>query len=266
MRFHVEAAYGQVKTPTCIASPSQPVVRGPAMATGATFQFYVPITNPLRRRVCAARRERRRRPGFTPVTYRVLGHGGNQRSAATACRTRSTTSSGASPPSLDGKLGDWAGIAKDVGYDFAVTYNQAINFNTHPDIIGYRFQEALNGFGGPSCNAVDLDPARFGTQNAAAAGRERLPVVEPLRDLVRQTAGPQPRQPAICGGHRELDRPDAAGCSTPRGSRRSHSSLTVDLVFNGKTGLQLPGGEVGWALGGQGRQFESRENGRRARS
>ncbi len=38
-----------------------------------------------------------------------------------------------------------------------------------------------------------------------------------------------------------------------------NTSLTLDLVFSGMTGLQLPGGEVGWAVGLQGRMLENRD-------
>ncbi len=44
--FHAEASFSEVNTPQSFGSPAQPVVRGPAMALGATYQFYVPTTNP----------------------------------------------------------------------------------------------------------------------------------------------------------------------------------------------------------------------------
>ncbi|MDP3740483.1 MAG: TonB-dependent receptor [Hyphomonadaceae bacterium] len=255
--FHVEAAYGQVKTPHMYASPSQPVIRGPAMATGATFQFYVPITNPYAA-AFAARTGTGAATGFTPVTYRVLGHGGNQAFGGQGVPDAIDNQLWRVSASLDGKLGDWAGPARDVNYDFAVTYNQAINANTHPDIIGYRFQEALNGFGGPGCNAADLDPARFGTQNAAAAGKNGCQYWNPFatsfpNQPVRGLTNPQ----YVAGTENSLDL--TRWLFDPRAVETVTSNLTVDLVFNGKSGLQLPGGEVGWALGGQGRQFESRE-------
>jgi outer membrane receptor protein involved in Fe transport len=256
-RFHVEAAYGQVKTPHMFASPSQPVIRGPAMAGGATFQFYVPITNPYAA-AFAARTGTGAASGFTPVTYRVLGHGGNQAFGGNGVPDQIDNQLWRVSASLDGKLGEWAGIAKDVDYDFAVTYNQAINYNTHPDIIGYRFQEALNGFGGPSCNAADLDPARFGTQNPGAAGLNGCQYWNPFatsfaKQPVRNLANPQ----YVAG--QENSTALTSWLFDARGIETVNSSLTFDLVFNGKTGLSLPGGEVSWALGGQGRQFESRE-------
>lgn len=257
MRLHVEAAYGQVKTPHMYASPSQPVLRGPAMATGATFQFYVPITNPYAA-AFAQRTGTTAASGFTPVTYRVLGHGGNQAFGANGVPDEIDNQLWRVSASLDGELGDWAGVFKDVGYDFAVTYNQAINYNTHPDIIGSRFQEALNGFGGPNCSAADLDPNRFGTQNAAAAGKNGCQYWNPFatsfaKQPVRNLTNPQ----YVAGTENSVEL--TRWLFDSRGIETIASSLTFDLVFNGKSGIQLPGGEIGWALGAQGRQFESRE-------
>jgi hypothetical protein len=255
--FHVEAAYGQVKTPHMYASPSQPVIRGPAMATGATFQFYVPITNPYAA-AFAQRTGTTAASGFTPVTYRVLGHGGNPAFGAQGVPDEIDNQLWRVSASLDGELGDWAGIAKGVGYDLALTYNQAINYNTHPDIIGYRFQEALNGFGGPNCNAPDLDPNRFGTQNAAAAGKNGCQYWNPFatsfaKQPVRNLANPQ----YVAGTENSVEL--TRWLFDSRAIETVASNLTLDLVFNGKSGIQLPGGDVSWALGAQGRQFESRE-------
>ena len=36
------------------------------------------------------------------------------------------------------------------------------------------------------------------------------------------------------------------------------NNVTIDLVFDGKLQVSLPGGEIGWAVGGQGRMSESR--------
>jgi outer membrane receptor protein involved in Fe transport len=47
MHAHMEASFAEVSVPEAFGSPAQPAARGPAMATGATNQFYVPITNPF---------------------------------------------------------------------------------------------------------------------------------------------------------------------------------------------------------------------------
>jgi outer membrane receptor protein involved in Fe transport len=257
-KFHVEASYGQVETPHMYASPSQPVIHGPAMATGATFQFYVPITNPYAA-AFAARTGTTAASGFTPVTYRMLGHGGDQAFGGNGVPDKIDNQVFRVSASLTGKLAGLGDLFKDVGYDTALTYNEQILYTTHPDVIGYRLQEALNGFGGPSCNAVDLDPTRFGTQNPAAAGKNGCQYWNPFatsfaRQPVRNLANPQ----YVAGQENSLDL--TRWMFDPRAVETVSSSLTLDVVFNGKTGLTLPGGDVAWALGGQGRQFESRKS------
>lgn len=260
MKFHFDVSYAQVTVPEVMASPAQPMVRGPAMATGSVFQIYVPITNPYAA-AFAASNGITGAQGFTPVTYRLLGHGGN----------RALSDSGFGVPDkvdnqvwrvsagLKGEFGDWAGPGKGVGYDFAMTYNQSIAYNTHPDTIGYRLQQALNGFGGPACNAPDLDPARFGTQNPAAAGRNGCqwwnPFSSAFKDQpVRGLANPN----YVAGAENPLDL--TRWLFNPRATETVSHSLTADLVFDGRFGIRLPGGDVGWAAGAQVRTFESREN------
>jgi outer membrane receptor protein involved in Fe transport len=255
--FHAEAAYGQVKTPHMYASPSQPVIRGPAMAGGATFQFYVPITNPYAA-AFAQRTGTTAASGFTPVTYRVLGHGGNQTFGGNGVPDAIDNQLWRVSASLDGQLGEWASLFKGTDYDFAVTYNQGIFSNTHPDVIGYRFQQALMGFGGPSCNAADLDPNRFGTQNPAAAGKNGCQYWNPFatsfpNQPVRGLTNPQ----YVAGTENSLEL--TRWLFDPRLVETTTTNLTVDLVFNGETPIALPGGNVAWAAGGQWRQFESRK-------
>src|SRR5690606_14027555 len=146
MKFHADASYGQVKVPQVMGSPARTILLGPAMATGAVDQLYVPITNPYAAAFGAAHGITGA-SGFTPITYRLLAHGGNPYNA---------NGDGYGMPDevdnqvwrvsagLNGTLGDWAGLASNVGYDFAVTYNQSIYYNTHPDQLGYRIQQALN--------------------------------------------------------------------------------------------------------------------------
>lgn len=261
MEFHADVSYGQVSVPQVMGSPAQPIIRGPALATGLVDQFYVPITNPYAA-AFAASNGITGASGFTPVTYRLLSHGGNPWIAG---------GDGYGVPDdidnqvwrvsggVNGTLGDWAGMARDVGYDFALTYNQSINSNTHPDTIGYRVQEALNGFGGPNCNAVDLDPARFGTQNPGAAGQNGCLWWNPFSSSFANNPMQGLANPNYVPG---FENPEdlTRWLFDPRAAETISHNITADLVFNGMSGIQLPGGEIGWALGAQGRQFESRQS------
>ncbi len=260
MDFHMDASYAEVSDPEVFGSPAQPVARGPAMATGAVDQFYVPITNPFAAAFAAAH-SIVGASGFTPITYRLLGHGGNSALSddGFGVPDKIDNKTWRISAGVRGTLGDWAPFARDVGYDFAITYNHSDNFNTHADTIGFRLQEALNGFGGPNCHAADLDPNRFGTQNPAAAGTggclwwnpfSTSFAGQPVRGLANPNFDPAAQNSA------ELTR----WMFDPRATETINTNVTVDLVFNGSTGLQLPGGDVNWALGTQYRDLDSRQS------
>ncbi len=261
MKFHMDASYGRVTLPQVMGSPAQPVARGPAEATGSVYQFYVPITNPYAAEF-ASLHGITGVSGFTPVTYRLLGHGGNPYysggdgyGVADRIDNKVWRISGG----LTGDLGDLAPFAKKVGYDFALTYNDAYNYATHADTIGYRLEEALNGFGGPNCHATDLDPTRLGTQNAAAAGKNGCQYWNPFSTSFKG-------QPVLGLSNPNYNPADENSKELtlwmfdPRATETLSHNFTADLVFNGMSGLKLPGGEVGWALGAQYRSFANRVN------
>ena len=261
MKFHMDASYGKVTLPQVMGSPAQPVSRGPALATGAVNQFYVPITNPFAAEF-AAKNGVVGAQGFTPVTYRLFGHGGNPYYSGGdgfGVADRIDNKVWRVSAGLTGDLGDLAPFAKQVGYDFVLTYNDAYNYNTHADTIGYRLQEALNGFGGPNCRATDLDPSRFGTQNAAAAGKNGCQYWNPFSSSfkgqpVRGLANPN----YVAGKENPEDL--ALWMFDPRAVETLSHNFTADLVFNGRSGVHLPGGDIGWALGAQYRSLANRVN------
>jgi iron complex outermembrane receptor protein len=260
MKFHMDASYGKVDLPQVMGSPAQPVSRGPALTTGAVNQFYVPITNPFAAEFAAAHGIVGAQ-GFTPTTYRLFGHGGNPYYSdgdGFGVADKITNKVWRVSAGLTGDFGDLAPFAKQVGYDFALTYNDAYNYNTHADTIGYRVEEALNGFGGPNCHAVDLDPSRFGTQNAAAAGKNGCQWWNPFSTSFKGQPVRNLANPSYIAGH-ENPEDLSLWMFDPRAVETKSNNFTADLVFNGLSGLKLPGGEVGWALGAQYRTFQSRQ-------
>lgn len=263
MNFHVDASYGQVKVPDQFKSPSLPALRGPAPTTGATFQYRVPANNPYVSEFVS-------RTGFglsslasyyDMIIFRPLAHQGNTaldraggNSAASAFDNQIWRVSGG----IDGTLGDFFGPLKDVGYDFAVTYNSSNSYYSDPDYLGFRLQDALNGFGGPFCAVTDQDLATPGIQ---APGLEGTNGCEWYNPFASSYAGnPETGLPNIdyvAGA--ENSEALVAWLFDPRESETLDQSLTYDLVFNGMTGVELPGGEIGWAAGMQGRQLETRQ-------
>jgi outer membrane receptor protein involved in Fe transport len=262
MEFYLRGAWSRVRTPYAYGSPSQPVVRGPSMVDGLVGQFYVPRANPAWDEF-AARTGIVSSPfypfmqGATAITYRAFAHGGNDVFAQ--------GSSHSTPRDIDNRYwhvstGFNGAFENGIGYDLGVTYNQTVTTSTNPDIIAYRLQEALNGFGGPACTAADLDPNRFGTQNPAAAGTGGCLWFNPFAS---NFAG----QPVL-----GLANPNhVPGAENPdelvswlfdrRAQEDLIDSITVDLVFNGEApeAISLPGGPIAWGLGAQWRQLDSRE-------
>ena len=275
MKFHVDASYGQVMSPQVFGSPAQPVIRGPGISTGATYQFYAPATNPyaaafLDQQVSLGQLSaagRAATAGVSALTYRAFAHGGNPflgEGNGYGVPSKIDNQVWRVSAGLNGTLGEWAGIGQDIGYDFAVTYNQSISYADSPDVIGYRLQDALSGFGGPNCTIQDTNPNQFGIQNSSvgtsAAARAAFGCYywNPFASAFATQPELGLNNPRYIAGSE--NREDVARwLFDARATETLNSSLTADLVFNGGTGIQLPGGEIGWAFGGQTRQLEFRE-------
>ena len=279
MDFHFDASYGQVQSPQVFGSPAQPVIRGPAVSTGATYQFYVPATNPyaatfLNQRVALGALNggmsalaAANTGGLAALTYRAFAHGGNPffgEGNGFGVPSKIDNQIWRVSSGINGTLGDWAGMGKDIGYDFAVTYNQSISYADSPDVIGYRLQDALAGFGGPNCTIQDTNPNQFGIQNTSvgtsAAARAAFGCYywNPFASAFANQPELGLANPSyVLGAENRAD--VARWLFDDRATESINSSLTADLVFNGMSGIQLPGGEIGWALGGQVRQLEFRE-------
>jgi len=270
MDFHVEAAYGQLKAET-VSSPSYPVTRGPARATGATNQFYIPRANPfvqefVNRSGFAANPlwTSGAAHGFTAFTYRPFGFGGNDyyysEYGVHGTPNEIDNQVWRISAAVDGTLGEAFGMMRDVNYDIALTHNQAINYISEPDVLGFRLQQALNGFGGPDCNAADLDPVRYGTQNPAAAGTNGCLWWNPFASNFETSQAFGLANPNYVPG--ATNPVDLQKWLFDNRARESlNSSLTLDAVFSGETPISLPGGNINAAVGFQGRQIETRETG-----
>lgn len=268
MDFYLRLGFSRVYLPSVEGSPSQPVIRGPAVNEGAVGQFYVPRSNPFFQDFA----ERSglvniTHPvsganiygavgGVSALTYRAFAHGGNP--------TFAEGDNSSVGSEIDNKYwhlstGLNGEFENGLGYDFAVTYNHTNAFADSPDLIAYRLQEALNGFGGPNCHAADLDPARFGTQNPAAAGTGGCMWYNPFAtNFVGQPilglANPAYRDASTLNSA-ELVR----WLFDDRGFETISDNVTVDLVLTDDMPLALPGGNIAWAAGVQWRKLHRRE-------
>lgn len=145
------------------------------------------------------------------------------------------------------------------------TFSQYSRSTEGTDTFGDLFQNALSGFGGPTC-AFATPASRAGlnaTQIAALAGTNGCTFFNPFSTAV----------PA--NGNTDVANPNYAGTRSPAGfsltpgaglindlatfdnffrttRTQTETQLFVgDLVLSGRTGLRLPGGDVGFAIGGQ---------------
>lgn len=261
--FKLRALFARNYSPHQYGSPSQPVIRGPARATGATYQLYVPRVNPYVADFLARTGQTASTAsGFTPVTYRAFAHGGNNAFAA--------DDNFSTPNSNETKYwhidaGVSGSISPRVSYDVAATFNQSIAKNSQPDIMGYRLQNALNGFGGPNCDAVDMDPSRFGIQAVAAGGVDtgaRPAGCMWYNPFASNFAG-QPNygldNPSHISGQ-ENSQELVSWLFNKREVEETEYDVTFDAVLSGDTPITLPGGELGWAVGAQWRTSKNRES------
>lgn len=262
MEFHFRVAYSQVYTPHAYGSPSQPVIRGPARSTGATYQLYVPQSNPFvdefaQRSGWADNPLYGLTQGYTPITYRAFAHGGLD-TFAHSSNTHST------PREIDNRYlhattgfqGEWD---NGMGYDFGLTFNNSHTRNDNPDMLLYRVQEAINGFGGPNCNAPDQDPNRFGTQNPEMAGTGDCMWYNPFASNFADMPVFGLANPSHVPGS---ENPDELieWMFNPRYQETVSWNVTADAVVGGETPLELAGGTVGWAAGSQWRQTKFRQS------
>ena len=260
MDFYVRAAYSMVDTPNQYGSPSQPVIRGPAIHGGATYQLYVPKSNPFvadfaQRTGFANNPAYAITQGFTPITYRAFAHGGLD--------TFAEEGKYSTPSKIRNKFAHIASgfegeFDNGITYDIAATYNQSNLYADSPDMMLYRVQEALNGFGGENCNVPDTNPNRFGTQNAAMAGTAGCSWYNPFAsNFTGQPVYGQTNPNYIAGA----ENPDELirWMFNERAARDINWNLTFDAVFSGETPIDLPGGTMGWALGTQFRTTENSE-------
>lgn len=262
--FFLRANFARNFSPHQYGSPSQPLVRGPARAAGVLDQIYVPAANPGVAEF-AARTGWDQNPlyasteGYTPFTHRSFAHGGNDLFAEGDSHSTPNLNQTNYVHISTGMNGTFDAWDNEIGYDAAITYNTSKSTNTAPDIMGRRLQEAVMGFGGPNCNAPDLDPARYGTQNPGAAGVGDCGWYNPFAS---NFAG----QPMLGLSNPSYDASLAndpsvsAWLFNERRSENLSSNITLDLSFSGALPLELPGGAIGWGAGVQWRDTRFHDN------
>ena len=137
-----------------------------------------------------------------------------------------------------GRLPD-IGPLNDIGWTAGMTWQQNKGRQETPDISTRRLELALRGLGGPGCNPATGTPGVgpclwFNPFSSAYPNSPGTGATNPF--FVASTANSL----AV------LDWMHVYGITDI-----TTQLFTADAVFNGKSGLHLPGGEVAWALGVQ---------------
>lgn len=195
-----------------------------------------------------------------PVLFRPVLLGGNAlfpgRGSATSPRISDEMMITAE---LDTALSD------KLNFTTSATYSRYDRAFEGTDTFGDLFQNALAGFGGPSC-AYSSTASRAGlsaTQLAALAGTNGCTFWNPFSTGVQANAVTGQTNPNYAGSRptNGLSINPGAGLindigtldwmfQTPR-TQAFTTQFVADAVISGQTGLTLPGGEVGFALGVQ---------------
>src|SRR5690606_6030042 len=199
LRFTASLAYGKSDAPEISAVAGYNPSVGPAPTAGQYRQFRVPRSNPGFDTFLAQNASQ-----INPAALPFITHADQVSSIFWAVNGSPAYGPGeGTRPSpqlenwnaaagLGGEFGDFGGGRLDT-WKASMTYNLSTSDTTQGDLLGYKIQQALNGFGGPNCNAPDLVPDRFdaasldanvngtvsteeiyavvGTQNPGAAGK-----------------------------------------------------------------------------------------------
>ncbi|MGE0044296.1 MAG: TonB-dependent receptor plug domain-containing protein [Hyphomonadaceae bacterium] len=142
-----------------------------------------------------------------------------------------------------GLSGEFAG---GVGWNVNISYGENESDISTPDIIVSRLGYALRGLGGPNC---DTDPVTPGVQGTPGVGGCMW--FNPFSTGVAQNPATGDQNgltfdPATVNDLAVID-----WMFEEYAYQVTTSQLVIDAVFDGETGINLPGGPIAWALGAQ---------------
>lgn len=136
-------------------------------------------------------------------------------------------------------------LAPDLSFNVAATYIREHQNQTTPDILIDRLQRALNGLGGPHCTGNT--PGANGCQyfnpfSNAYFGNRPLELTNP--GYVPANANSTELVASLFDGNQYIG---------------TQETFVADGVLSGKLPVELPGGAIGFAVGGQYRHIDFRQ-------
>ena len=155
---------------------------------------------------------------------------------------------------LDGSLFDQA-----MDYDVSVSWSKRDRFYGGNDMYVERMGLALKGYGGPNCSLPETVQNSDGSYSfadpdaaAAAAGVGGCEYYNPFSRAVPFSAVNNTTNadynPAVANSEELLRH-----LINQRGSRPENELLVFQAVFSGETGIEMAGGNIGYAFGAQSR-------------
>lgn len=242
-KAHIEGFYAETDTPEWRTSPSYLAlqvptsVTNPAATSGFSAGYFVPASNPgfaLYRAQNPTQIPAFATGAYIPgVLYRPLAEGGNPLFGdGSSMGTRKFEAYRVSG-GINGTFGP------DIGYDLSATYMQEKLHRSGYDTQVSRFQLALRGLGGSGCNPATGTPGVGGCQ-----------YFNPFSNAIQSnyiTGQTNPNFNASVANDPNLIR----WFFTKLETDAKTELFVVDAVFNGEFNITLPGGNVGWAAGGQ---------------
>ncbi|MDZ4371608.1 MAG: TonB-dependent receptor, partial [Phenylobacterium sp.] len=233
-------------------------------------------------------------PGMALLTssvFRPYLFGGHPQYDYGPIKSRAQRERFATTLGLKGRFSDatpLGGLLDGVTYDLSGQYSRYVQTNVdNGDWLANRFQDALMGYGGPACNAVDRvatdysSAAAFnrtiGIQSDTAPGTNGCLWFNPFQSNFQTSAANGAANPNHPTGGSPNWAPGATqGASTgpagfindpalidwmwaERSSSLTDTSFILDALFTGRVSesvFTLPGGQIGWAVGSQFRRYE----------
>ena len=107
------------------------------------------------------------------------------------------------------------------------------------DMVGSRLQNALNGLGGPNCNVAANTPGRNGCLWFNPFINAGKPVS--IQNLTNPLYVPGAENTPELINYMQQN----------NGTRQVEEQLVIDAIFSGETGIDLGGGPIAYAFGGQ---------------
>jgi iron complex outermembrane receptor protein len=255
-KFHMEALYSHTDVPDWNTSPSYAALAVPTSeTTPVAGSYFVPANNPGLIAFMAANptiaANLRATGASTTIPSAVLG--GGAINAANRPYGLGGNPAFGYGPSIGARAYDAYRVSGDlsgefdngIGWEMALTYSQEIGIRTGYDTLVNRYQLALRGLGGPSC---DKDAATPGIQGVP--GVAGCLFYNPFANAIPGnaiTGQPNAAYNANLANSEEVTRWFFQKLTTKQASRL----FVGEAILNGKTNITLPGGDIAWAAGVQ---------------